>query len=234
MQHATDYRHVIAGFTSGEYYDKHEGQVWDSVARFFKRNLRLVFWYWLLVVVVALTKGFLVLNYARILPVRWLAGLVDRMVLSGVPEWHTLLTNFVFQDKRTLVLGDVLATDDTLYSGTISNYFLTKEGSLSGLMLDDPSRFDRRSYLNDRDAGIIRPRQSYWHRIPSERLYLFADKILNINLHYKIPAGTPESEVVAIQQLVSDQLGPQAGGVEIDVKLGITPEDVEREQRGVF
>ena len=89
----------------------------------------------------------------------------------------------MFPNKEATVSADILCTDESLYNGEVKQYFL--DGSkISGLILVKPRRYDRRSYLADLDKGLKPDKTKYWKDIPSAKLYLFADRILNINLNY--------------------------------------------------
>jgi hypothetical protein len=118
----------------------------------------------------------------------------DPLLLPNISEWYPLLTTFIFEDKGTAIRADILC-GDILYSGTISEHFVDKDGALSGVILTNPSRYDRRQYLRDKDEGKTADKTSYWHAIPSAKLYLFAREISNLNLNYE--SAKPSTEVVA-------------------------------------
>ena len=98
-------------------------------------------------------------------------------------EWYPLLTDFALKDKPARIKADILS-DDTLYQGTVAKHFLDKDGKLSGIILTEPRRFDRRAYLGDKDAGRSPKADDYWRDIPSAKLYFFAERISNLNLNY--------------------------------------------------
>lgn len=78
----------------------------------------------------------------------------------------------------------MLSTLDILYKGHVLNFFLDKEGELSGIFLEYPRRFDRQGLLRDLDKGVHNSTDSYWRRIPSNNLYIPNDKIVNLNVRY--------------------------------------------------
>jgi hypothetical protein len=51
-------------------------------------------------------------------------------------------------------------------------------------------RFDRRSYLKDKDSGKPADPEDYWKTIPGKNLFIFADKLSTLNLSYQPPAST--------------------------------------------
>jgi hypothetical protein len=84
-------------------------------------------------------------------------------------------------------------TDNTLYRGDIAAHFVGGDGNLAGLLLANPKRFDRAALLKERDTwGNSRPAAAFWREIPSAKLYLFGDKIINLNLNYEAPTAIPE------------------------------------------
>lgn len=94
--------------------------------------------------------------------------------------------------------ADVLMVDNTLYSGEVADHFVNKDGDLSGLFLRDPRRFDRIRYLREKETwGTTRSTMKFWSSIPSAKLYLIAEKILNLNLNYEPPGvGHLKADIV--------------------------------------
>ncbi len=167
---------------------------WDSFGRVVQRQTRFLAWYYALVMAEGLLVGVLAGRYGRFKGNRLYSWMADKILLPRISEWHPLLTSFVFADKKTIVRADVLTTGDNLYRGKVSEYFLDTGGRLSGLILTDTLRFDRRTYLQDKDSGRGPDVRGYWKEIPGAKLYLFADKILNLNLNYESPE--PSAEIV--------------------------------------
>lgn len=80
---------------------------------------------------------------------------------------------------------DVLTTADVLYKGHVLNFFLDKEGELSGIFLEYPRRFDRLGFIGDREKGVAKSdTDSYWKNIPGNNLYIPNEKIVNLNVRY--------------------------------------------------
>ena len=116
---------------------------------------------------------------------RYFSWFADVYLLPHITQWHAILTGFTFPVK-TAVKADVLMTDDTLYSGEVADSFLSSDGSLGGLFLKNPKRFDRARYLKEKaDWGTTRPRQAFWRNITSAKLYLIGSHIVNLNLNYE-------------------------------------------------
>jgi hypothetical protein len=67
----------------------------------------------------------------------------------------------------------------------VLDFFLDKEGQLSGVFLEYPWRFDRQGLLRDIGKGTAKPdADSYWKKIPSNNLYISNEKIINLNVRY--------------------------------------------------
>ena len=88
--------------------------------------------------------------------------------------------------------ADIVTTTDNLYRGRISEHFIDTDGKLTGLILTEAKRFDQRTYLRDCDSKNQRESEEYWREIPGAKLYMFADKIVNLNMNYESPEPTAE------------------------------------------
>jgi len=189
---ASDYQLVIGGLYSEASFEKSGTKFWDALARTIDRQLRFLAWYYALVTLWAALSGFLSKNYYRLRRNSWYSHFADLYLLPHISQWYVLLSSFIF-GPGAIVKADVLMTDDTLYQGEVAQHFLDKDGNLLGLFLTNPTRFDRRTYLKDKDAwGTTRPKDFYWHKIPSAKLYLVGDKIINLNLNYSSPTAIEE------------------------------------------
>ena len=122
------------------------------------------------------------------------------MMLVVISQWHPLLP----KDDTIVVQADVLCVNGLLYQGAVSDYFL-KEGELSGLILREPRRFDRKAYEKAKDEGKKPEPNEYWRQIPSQNLYFFADKILNMNLSY-VTASRAISNPNAVENFIAGEI----------------------------
>jgi hypothetical protein len=83
-----------------------------------------------------------------------------------VNEWHVLLTHFNFPSKpKRTVVADLLTQENHLYQGDIADYFTNSDGALSGVVLENPRRFDRPGYSNAKDKGGAIDVEDYWKDI---------------------------------------------------------------------
>lgn len=190
-----DYQVVASSLYSEALFREYKGKFWDALDRTLERQGRFLSWYYAFVFLLALSSGLGIKYYGKLRRNKLFAWVADFYLLPHISQWYVVLTPFAFADKRTTVKADILMTDNTLYRGDVAEHFIDKEGNLSGLFLATPQRFDRRAYLREQDAwGSTRSAASFWRQIPSAKLYLLADKIVNLNLNYQPPLDTTDSE----------------------------------------
>jgi hypothetical protein len=193
-----DYETVASAFYSEQMFKEFGKEFWSAFSRSSRRQARLLSWFYILVVAEALTLSYLISEYGRFKTNRLYSMLADSVFLPNISQWHVLLTPFIFPGRKATVRADMLSSDGTLYQGVVSEYFLDGDGMLTGLILTSPRRFDRRTYLKDKDLGTKKETETYWREIPSAKLYIFADKILNINLNYEpeLPSTKAVTDIV--------------------------------------
>lgn len=204
------YRTVIAAAINDKALEGIEQQAayWIAANQVIRRQSRLLFWYYLLVLLEAYAYARLSANYGlwRGSLTGWRGKLylwiADKILLPSVSEWHLLLTPFYYPpEPKRQVWVDVLTTLDVLYQGHVNSYSLNKEGDLSGIVLESPRRYDRLTQMWDKEHGAPkRDKASYWRDIPSNNLYLPSDKITNLNVRYLT------SEEVLSKRLREDSL----------------------------
>jgi hypothetical protein len=90
------------------------------------------------------------------------------------------------------VMADLLTSDDHLYRGQVVGHEVDTDGNLRGVLISESLRFDRRSYLKDKDkdSGAAVNPDDYWKKIPGKNLFIFADKLATLNLSYLPPTST--------------------------------------------
>lgn len=206
----SDYKAVISALYSEQEYRGSTKEFWPAFTRSSRRQARLISWYILLIILEAWAAGRLAANYAKHRTFWLYKWLADKFLFSYISEWHPLLTPYLFVDKDTTVQADILCTNGTLYQGIVTQHFV-RDGTLFGIFLKDPKRYNRDLYIKDREAlekeGKKPDKGAYWQEIPSQSLYFFADKIFNMNLTYKPPAGKVADEE-AVRKLVIEIMGP--------------------------
>jgi len=204
-----DYKTVVAGFYSDAEFARSPAAFWDSFGRSLRRQGRLVSWYLSLVALEALLSGWLASRYAKFRRnwlYRWLA---DKFLFHYISKWHPLLTPYL--SPNTVVLVDILCTNDILYQGYVSEYFL-KDGQLSGIILKTPKRFDRQRYLKAKETGNNPNKNDYWISIPSQNLIFLADKIFNMNVSF-VPASGDIEDSASVEKFLTDEFSPLEKGL---------------------
>ena len=147
--------------------------------------------YYLLLAIEAGLLGWLSSNYGKFRRNGALDLLMRKALLPGLSEWHVLLTTFGSpKSPERVAVADVLTTDDHLYHGRVENYYLNKDGDLTGVLLADVFRFNRKGYEEDLKKGPISNRQPYWKWIPGKNVYVFAGRITNLNVNYELRIAT--------------------------------------------
>ncbi len=204
QQRRMDYKIVTSGFYSEAEFAKSTNAFWPALTRCSRRQARLAFWYFLLVAGEACFLGHFASQYASYGGMPFYRWMSDRLLSPYISQWHPLLTQDLF--PGTVVQADILCTNNTLYQGTVSQYFL-KEGELSGIILQKPRRFNRDAYLKAKGDGTNPEKKDYWVSIPSQHLYFFADKIVHMNLSYVTVAGKMASPA-AVEKFLAEEFSP--------------------------
>ncbi|MCU1310321.1 MAG: hypothetical protein JWO20_1446 [Candidatus Angelobacter sp.] len=194
-QKLSDYKIFAAAIISDKALEGTKEQFLEAVPRIASRQGRFLFWFYLCTMLEGVVMGLATANYGRLKHSPYGLGradiwVIEQFMLPKISEWQVLLTTFTLPSHQDQVHADILMSDDTLYSGRVFQHYLDLGGQLTGLIIVEPKRFDRRQYLIDKDAchdiearKKINPKE-YWRNIPSAKLYLFADKIVNLNLNY--------------------------------------------------
>jgi hypothetical protein len=195
QQRRMDYKIVASALYSEAEYSSLRRSFWIAFTRCSRRQARLASWYFLLIAIEAIFAGRFAAGYARNEKNRIRRWLRDRFLAPYISHWPPLL-------DIGQVQADILSADGILYQGTVSQYFIKNDGELSGIILHEPRRFNKERYRKDRDEGKEPKKEAYWTDIPSQNLYFFADKILNMNLTYvtdirKIPSLAAADDYLA-------------------------------------
>jgi hypothetical protein len=107
QQRDLDYKAVLLSSFSDQLAVSRE-ELWAALTRSSRRQLRLVFWYYPLVVLEALAFGALARGYPRLQTSfrgrRALEWLARKLVLRNISEWHVLLTGDRFRARSSSCL----------------------------------------------------------------------------------------------------------------------------------
>jgi hypothetical protein len=187
-QNRLDYRTVVAGAYSEQLFHEDPSHFWQAFNRVVRRQGRLLAWYYLGLVVEATLLGMASRRLWKFLGKPSLHWIADHFLVPQISEWYLLLTPATFPPHPALsVQLDLLTSDDHLYRGLVvaGSYFLDKEGMLTGVMLKQARRFDRRKYLQDEmDPGSPKA-ERYWKEIPGHNLFVPYETILSLNIRYE-------------------------------------------------
>lgn len=196
-----DYRTFFAAAYSDEFFKDNRALCWKAFDRVMSRQGRFLAWNYLFLAIEILMFTVLTKSYGRLKHRRLLGKFIARVLLRNISEWHILLTNFTFHpNEKRAVLVDVMTRDNHLYSGTIAEYFVTKDATLSGLLLKSASRFKYSEMQDDREKQKGKPIENYWKAIPGANLYLPVDNVASINIRYEArEVNIPELIIKALE-----------------------------------
>jgi hypothetical protein len=164
------------------------------------RQARILVWLYFFTASEALLFGWLGKNFGRFHKFKPYEFVANKFLLPNISPWYFLLTPFMWPPKpERKVMADLLTSDDHLYRGRVVGHEVDTDGNLRGVLISESLRFDRRSYLKDKDSDTSVNPDDYWKKIPGKNLFIFADKLATLNLSYLPPASTiPE----ILQQLL--------------------------------
>ncbi len=227
-QRRLDYKIVVDDIAGRPSDRSDRAAFWGAFGRCVRRQARLLSWYYALVLASACMLGHAAKSYGEYQEdhprYRWVA---DTFLLPNISEWYPLLTNFTIKNKATKVQADILC-DDTLYQGTVAKHFLNKDGSLSGIILTAPKRFDRQAYVAAKNAGTTggaKPKkEDFWREIPSARLYFFADRISNLNINYDAPEASKAKLEEYLRRILGQRF-PRPTTITVEFQQTKKPDD---------
>src|SRR5690349_3625547 len=183
-----DYQTVFASLYSDQFFSSHVEQFWDSFWRVLCHQGRFLFWNYSFLL---LEIGIVLLSthqFGRLNRKGWFKWTAGKLLLRRVSEWHALLTPFVFHpNERRVVEVDLMTVDRHLYRGEVSDFFLDRDGQLTGLLLKQAKRYQYAKLEADRAAGKSLPLEDYWKNIPGANLFVPYDKTVTLNLRYEMP-----------------------------------------------
>ncbi len=186
-----DYKTAAASLYSEAYFSQHLQDFWAASARIGRRQGWFLTWLYVFTAMESVLFGWFGKNFGRFRGFKLYAALAERLLIPNISSWHVLLTPFMWPKKpERKVITDILTSDDHLYRGHVVGYELDVEGDLRGLLLNEALRFDRQSYLKDKDSNAQPQKEKYWKRIPGKNLFVLDDKVSTMNLSYLPQPGT--------------------------------------------
>src|SRR6266481_1837659 len=184
----SDLKVVFAGLYSEKFFDNDQAGFFRSANSVSGANWSVAWRLYALLIVYMVVVDIIIANYGAIrnskcFAADWRKKVLAIFVLPRVSEWHVLLTDFSHK-KSTRIMADILTKSDILYRGMIEKPFLSPDGSLSGLLLSGPFRYDRQRYIEDKKSGKNVDKDQYWRKIPSLTFLILATEISTINLRH--------------------------------------------------
>jgi hypothetical protein len=215
----SDYKTVFSASYSEKIFEEFlqtgSDAFWQTARRVCMRQSRLLAWYYVASAMQAAVIGLSTYFYGDLRRYKAYEFLARKFVIPNLSEWHVMLTPFTHprKPKRT-VRVEILAPDRKLYRGTVGDYHIDKDSALTGILLEDAYRYDRRKYEAELAKGEPGPSDRYWRKIPGHALYLLSDKIHNLNISY--PSKVPMERVV--EQSLK--------GMKIEARVSSQPQEV--------
>ncbi|HXJ06201.1 MAG TPA: hypothetical protein VNH65_13945 [Candidatus Acidoferrum sp.] len=191
VQRASDDQTAFSSLYSETFFSQHQQEFWGASSRIVYRQARILVWLYSFTGLEALLFGWLGKNFGRFHQFKPYGFVASKFLLPNISSWYVLLTSFMWPPSpERKVMADLLTSDDHLYRGQIVGHEVDTEGKLRGVLISDALRFDRRTYLKDKDSGKPANPHDYWKKIPGKNLFIFADKLSTLNLSYQPPPST--------------------------------------------
>jgi hypothetical protein len=169
---------------------------WRALNQVIRRQARFLTWYFALIALEGVCFGLLARHYGdwrgNAGRYRMRLWLIRTFILPNISEWHLLLTSFNWPRREDVDVSiDILQNDGILYQGRVADYFIAPDGKLTGILLENVSRFDREAYHEAQksssvDSTTAQPTSSaaFWRTIPGSRFYIGQSSILNLNVRF--------------------------------------------------
>jgi hypothetical protein len=224
----SDYRTAITALCSDQYFHDHLDLAWLAIGRVCLDQYRFIFWMYVALAIEIACVVFLTYFFGSLSKYALYRLTFGRLIISRASNWEVILTGFAFPRRsRPQVEVDAMTTDGHLYAGTVADYFLKAGDELSGLLLTGCKRYRFQNFEEDRKAGLKPDPKKYWKDIPGAKLYLFAERISNLNIRYV----TPELELL---QDVKRLIASMNLGESVTVSLEASDKSGNRQdERGV-
>jgi hypothetical protein len=190
-QKVSDYQSAFSSIYSEAFFSQHRAEFWGASLRIAYRQARILVWLYFFTAMEALLFGWLGKNFGRFQKFRPYGFVADKFLLPNISSWYVLLTPFLWPpEPERKVMADLLTSDDHLYRGEVVAHEVDTDGKLRGVLISGALRFDRRTYLKDKDSGKPIHPEDYWKKIPGKNLFVFAHKLTTLNLSYQPPASS--------------------------------------------
>ena len=198
IQKWADYKIAISSIYSDQFFKENQERFWEAMFRIWDRQRRVVCWYYSFLIGWAMLLGSASKHYGYLQRFHIYDWIAAKILLPNLFDWYVVFAAFTFPKKpKRAVMVDAITSDDHLYRGQIGNYSLNNDGDLTGFLLENAFRFDRKGYLKDKDGGVESPSENYWKKIKGNALYVSAKDVITLNVSYVI-----KDELEGVQQIL--------------------------------
>jgi hypothetical protein len=238
-QYRSDYKLALSLLVAQDpqkLLDPHQGpktSYEEALSRLWRRHVRFLTWFVAFTALEGVLYGVLAKKYGDWYGKNKFYDYFAVICLRPyVSEWELLLTDFTLpKHPKRNVIADVLC-EEVLYRGKVSDFYLDKNGMLSGLFLEDAERFYRdgfKSACAQAKNSVVKlyapdgldvsmqtewvDSDNFWRKIPGDNFYIPASQISNLNIHF--PSENP-LEDKELAEYLSNLLGAT------DLPLGVT------------
>jgi len=201
----SDYKVAVTALCSDQYFREHYDAAWLAIDHVRQFQCRFLVWMYCALTVEIACVVVLTYFFGSLSKNEFYRKTFGKFVLGRASNWDILLTGFAFpRGSRPQIEVDAMTTDGHLYAGTVADFSLKADGELSGLLLTECKRYRFQHLEDDRRAGLNPDPKKYWTEIPGAKLYLFAERISNLNIRYE----TPQRELLQDVRRLLQTLNP--------------------------
>jgi hypothetical protein len=207
-ENAEDIKLLFSCIYSDASFQKHQlpgGGFYHAAFTFLWMNGAILWRLYAQIVFAALCFAIVAWQYGRIIRWdwvknrNWILKILARVIRSRVSEWQLHLSPFAL-DRAASLQADVLTISGNLYQGGLESAITASDGRLAGLVLSNPFRFDRITYLQLKGAQEKPEAKDHWKTIPSETFIISGPDISTINVREVLP--TDAEFVTDIERLL--------------------------------
>jgi hypothetical protein len=214
-----DVKTFFSGIYSESFFLAHRAEFYHATHAIILMNYCVLWRLYAIVVLVSVTLNAVILNYGRIrhalgAHVR-LKTLLATIVLPRVSDWHLLLSKMLLHSQSLDLQIDILTKNGIMYQGRFADKVLAPDGSLVSITLDQPRRFRREEFVEERKKNPSIASEDFWREIPGNIFVILAADVSSLNLRYTPKTVLPwiqSAEFRAIVENIQKLLRSRSGG----------------------
>ena len=183
-----DAQTFFSGIYSEAYFSVNREQFFAAAGSFLRLNLCILLRLYFVVLAGALFFNWTIQQYGR-----WrkklsshsrFLGLLSKLILPRISEWHVILSPLLLPDKDMTIAVDVMTKSGVLYQGSLADKVIGADGGLQSLTLENPRRFRREQYVEDRKNNPAIDADQYWKTIPGNLFVILGPDIASVNVRH--------------------------------------------------